>query len=270
MGIPSSVTRFGTSEPFYLQVARKQIQFHEHIFKFGNNTAVTDSLETIWAEGGLYSYITTATVLKVSSSSTADTSAGTGARTVELFGLDADYNEINETITLNGQTAVNTTKEYLRINRMIVRSAGSGGQNAGVIYAGTGTVTTGVPANVYASVNGVTGANQSLMALWTVPAGYTAYILQYDISNGTTSNTPAVCKLVLAVRPYGEVFQSKDVKSLTTGMHIEETFPIPIKIEEKSDIEVRAISSSNSVSFDISAGLEIIYIKNVSVEYSRS
>ena len=270
MGIPSSVTRFGTSEPFYLQVARKQIQFHESIFKFGNNTTVGDSLETVWAEGGLYSYLTTATVLKVSSSSTADTSAGTGARTVELFGLDTDYNEINETITLNGQTAVNTTKEYLRINRMIVRSAGSGGANAGVIYAGTGTVTTGVPANVYASINGVTGANQSLMALWTVPAGYTAYILQYDISNGTTSNTPAVCKLVLAVRPYGEVFQSKDVKSLTTGMHIEETFPIPIKIEEKSDIEVRALSSSASVSFDISAGLEIIYIKNVSAEYSRS
>lgn len=270
MGIPSSVTRFGTSEPFYLQVARKQIQFHESIFKFGNNTTVGNSLETVWAEGGLYSYLTTATVLKVSSSSTADTSAGTGARTVELFGLDTDYNEINETITLNGQTAVNTTKEYLRINRMIVRSAGSGGANAGVIYAGTGTVTTGVPANVYASVNGVTGANQSLMALWTVPAGYTAYILQYDISNGTTSNTPAVCKLILAVRPYGEVFQSKDVKSLTTGMHIEETFPIPIKIEEKSDIEVRALSSSASVSFDISAGLEIIYIKNVSAEYSRS
>ena len=258
----SSISRVGTTEPFYLQVARNQISFHKSIFKFGNNTAVGDSLETIWAEGGLYSYLTAATVLKVSSSSTADTSAGTGARTVELFGLDANYNEINETITLNGQTVVNTTKEYLRINRMVVRSAGSGGSNAGVIYAGTGTVTTGVPANVYASVNGVTGANQSLMALWTVPAGYTAYLLQYDISNGTTSNTPAVCKLVLSVRPYGEVFQSKDVKSLTTGMHVEETFSIPIKIEEKSDIEVRALSSSNSVTFDISAGLEIIYIQN--------
>lgn len=262
MAVYSSITRHGKHEPFYLQVAREQIFNHKSIFKFGNNTTVGDSLETVWAEGGLYSYLTAATVLKVSSSSTTDTSAGTGARTVELSGLDTDYNEINETITLNGQTAVNTTKEYLRINRMIVRSAGSGGANAGVIYAGTGTVTLGVPANIYASINGVTGANQSLMALWTVPAGYTAYLLQYDISNGTTSNTPAVCKLVLAVRPYGEVFQSKDVKSLTTGMHVEETFSIPIKIEEKSDIEVRALSSSNSVSFDISAAVEIIYIKN--------
>lgn len=258
----SSISRVGTSEPFELQVARGQIAWHYPLFKFGNNTTVGDSLETIWAEGGLYSYLTAATVLKVSSSSTDDTSAGTGARTVQLYGLDADYNEINELVTLNGQTAVNTTQLFLRINRMVVRSAGSGGANAGVIYAGTGTVTTGVPANVYASVNGVTGANQSLMALWTVPAGYTAYLLQYDVSNGTTSQTPAVCKLILAIRPYGEVFQSKDVKSLTTGMHVEETFSLPIKIEEKSDIEVRAISSSAAVTFDISAAFEIVYIKN--------
>jgi hypothetical protein len=257
-----SITQVGTSEPFELQVARGQIPGHYGLFKFGNNPIVGNTLETIWAEGGLYSYLTAATVLKVSSASTDDTSAGTGARTVQLYGLDGDYNEINELVTLNGQTPVNTTQSFLRINRMIVRSAGSGGVNAGVIYAGTGTVTTGVPANVYASVNGVTGANQSLMALWTVPAGYTAYLLQYDVSNGTSSQTPAVCKLILSVRPYGEVFQSKDVKSLTTGMHIEETFAIPQKFTEKSDIEVRAISSSASVSFDISAAFEIVYIKN--------
>ena len=45
-------------------------------------------------------------------------------------------------------------------------------------------------------------------------------------------------------------------------MHVEETFSIPLKVEEKADIEVRAISSSASVSFDISAALEIIYIQN--------
>jgi hypothetical protein len=52
------------------------------------------------------------------------------------------------------------------------------------------------------------------------------------------------------------------VKSLTTGMHVEETFSLPTKIEEKSDIEVRAISSSAAVTFDISAAFEIVYIKN--------
>jgi len=257
----SSISRFGLTEPFNLQVARSQIGYHESIYKFGNNPEVADSVETVWAQGGLYSYLSAATVLKVSSSSTDDTSAGTGARTVQLFGLDGDYNEISEVVTLNGQTAVNTTQSYLRINRMIVRSAGSGGANAGIIYAGTGTVTTGVPANIYATVNG-DGTNQTLMAIWTVPAGYTGYLMQYDVSNGTTSNTPAVCKLLLVARPYGEVFQSKDVKSLTTGMHIENSLVVPIQFSEKTDIEVRAVSSSASVTFDISASLEIIYIKD--------
>ena len=86
----SSITRVGTSEPFELQVARGQIAYHESVYKFGNNPVVADSVETIWAQGGLYSYLSAATVLKVSSSSTNDASAGTGARTVELFGLDGD------------------------------------------------------------------------------------------------------------------------------------------------------------------------------------
>jgi hypothetical protein len=257
----SSISRFGLTEPFNLQVARGQIAYHESIYKFGNNPQVADSLETIWPQGGLYSYLSAATVLKVSSSSTDDTSAGTGARTVELFGLDGDYNEISEVVTLNGQTAVNTTQSYLRINRMIVRSAGSGGANAGIIYAGTGTVTSGVPANIYATING-DGSNQTLMALWTIPAGYTGYLMQYDVSNGTSSNTPAVCTLFLVARPYGEVFQTKDIKSLTTGMHIENTLIIPVEFAEKTDIEVRAVSSSNSVTFDISAAFEMLYIKN--------
>jgi len=254
----SSISRVGTTEPFYLQVARNQISFHKNNFKFGFNPDVDDSLETVWAQGGLYSYLASASVLKVSSSSTADTSAGTGARTVELFGLDTNYDEINETVTLNGQTAVNTTKEYLRINRMVVRSAGSGGQNAGVIYAGTGTVTTGVPANKYATI--AIGDNQTVMALWTVPRGYTAYLLQTDITVATTQNNK-YCTVHLVARPDGEVFQIKD-KFVKAESSVHQTYTIPLKFEEKTDIEVRAIGDSAGADIAISAGLDIIYIQN--------
>jgi len=254
----SSISRVGTTEPFYLQVARNQISFHKSNFKFGFNADVDDSLETVWAQGGLYSYLASASVLKVSSSSTADTSAGTGARTVELFGLDTNYDEINETVTLNGQTAVNTTKEYLRINRMVVRSAGSGGQNAGVIYAGTGTVTAGVPANKYATI--AIGDNQTVMALWTVPRGYTAYLLQTDITVATTQNNK-YCTVYLVARPNGEVFQIKD-KFVKSESSVHQTYTIPLKFEEKTDIEVRAIGDSAGADIAISAGLDIIYIQN--------
>jgi len=159
----SSISRVGTTEPFELQVARGQVAYHTPQFKFGFNPDVDDSEETVWAQGGLYSYLSSASILKVSSSSTADDSAGTGARTVQLYGLDANYNEINETVTLDGQTAVNTTNSFLRINRMVVRSAGTGEKNAGVIYAGAGTVTAGVPANKYATI--AIGDNQTDPAL---------------------------------------------------------------------------------------------------------
>ena len=258
MAEKSSISRVGTTEPFELQVARGQISFHKDIFKFGFNPDVDDALETVWAEGGLYVYLSAASVLKVSSSSTADTSAGTGARTVQLYGLDSDYNEINEVITLNGQTSVNTTQEFLRINRMIIRSAGSGGTNAGVVYAGTGTVTSGVPANKYATV--AIGDGQTLMALWTVPAGYTAYVYQTDITLATTQNNKYATMHFVA-RPFGEVFQVKDKFVKSEGGHSQE-YKIPLKFEEKTDLEFRAIGDSAGADIAVGAGMDIIYIQN--------
>ena len=260
MAVYSSITRFGKNEPFELQVARGQIAFHKTNFKFGFNPDIDDSLETVWAEGGLYSYLTSASVLKVSSSSTADTSAGTGARTVELFGLDTNYDEINETVTLNGQTAVNTTQEYLRINRMIVRSAGSGGQNAGVVYAGTGTVTTGVPANKYATI--AIADNQTLMSLWTVPKDYTAYLFQTDIGAACTTSNKLLNVRIVA-RPFGEVFQVKDKFGMGVGGEtVTQLYQYPLKFEEKTDLEVRAIGDAGTANIQVSAGLDILYIKN--------
>ena len=254
----SSISRVGTSEPFELQVARGQIAWHYDVHKFGFNSDIDDSLETIWAQGGLYSYLAAATQLSISSSSANDTSAGTGARTVTLSGLDTDYNEISETITLNGQTAVTTTNSYLRIFRIVVNSAGSGGENAGVIYAGTGTVTAGVPANKYATIS--IGDNQTLMAFWTVPANHTAYFLQTDVTVATTQNNK-YCTVSLVARPYGEVFQVKDrfvkAESQTTL-----TYSVPLKFEEKTDIEYRAIGDSSGANISISAAFEIIYIWN--------
>lgn len=254
----SSISRVGTSEPFDLQVARGQVAFHETQFKFGFNSDIDDSLETVWAEGGLYSYLSAASVLKISSSSTDDASAGTGARTITISGLDANYDEISESITLNGQTAVNTTQSFLRVFRLIVDTAGTGGQNAGVIYAGTGTVTSGVPANKYGTI--AVGDNQTLMCFWTVPRGYTAYLYQVDISMNTeVANKFGTVSIV--ARPEGGVFNVKDKFALSQDI-IHQEFKHPIKFAEKTDLEVRAIASSSNANLAVSAGLDIVYIQN--------
>jgi len=127
-GKVSSVSQRGLYEPFKLQVAREQIALHESFCQFGINTNVATSNETVWiGSSGVYAFPTVAAVMKISSSSTDDDAAGTGARTVLVDGLNANYERVTEIVSLDGQTQVDTTNSYIRVNKMIVLTAGSGG-----------------------------------------------------------------------------------------------------------------------------------------------
>jgi hypothetical protein len=256
----SSITRVGTSEPFELQVSRGQIAYHEFIHKFGYNPSIGTADETIWSEGGLYVYPTSASTMYISSSSAADTAAGTGARTATVYGLDADFEQINVTVSLNGQTGVqlNGALNWYRVNRIVVNTAGSGGANAGVLYVGTeATPSGGVPTNKYATV--AIGDNQTLMCLWTVPVGYTAYLHQKDVSASSSAGKFAIFTLVS--RPNGGVFNVRDRVTLANNST---SIPYwnPIVLTEKTDVEVRAIADSVGGTITASATLDITYIKN--------
>ena len=257
MGTYSSATRQGAYEPFELQVARGQVDGHKTLFKFGINGDVGTSAETVWAQGGTYVYPASATVMKISSSSADDASGGTGARSIAIFGLDADYNEISESVLLDGQTAVNTGNSYLRISRMYVTTAGSGATAAGTIYAGTGTVTSGVPATVYGMI--AINANQTQMAFWTVPSGYTFYLTGVYYTSGNT-NANAWTNFQLIQRPLGGVFRQQSSSRVAGNGDFVLDLHTPIAFTEKTDIEVRAVASTSPS--NVSAEFEGIYIKN--------
>jgi hypothetical protein len=251
-----SITQNGRYEPFELQVSRGQITWHETLFQFGINNAVGTSFETIWTPSSVYSYLSAATVIKISSGSADDAAAGTGARTIQISGLDGSYNEISEVVTLNGQTAVNTVNSYLRLTSLIVLTAGSGGVNAGIVYAGTGTVTSGVPANVFAQIE--IGYNKSQMALWTVPAGYTAYVTSYAFtSNSSTANNQITGAVV--IRPFGGVFSFEATAKVNGGGTFDRHFDTYLVVEEKSDIQMQALASAAA---QVTGEMHVIYIKN--------
>jgi hypothetical protein len=253
-----SITQSGRYEPFELQVARGQISWHKRLFQFGTNTAVGTGFSTLWPGGGtLYAYPSAATVLKISSANANDASAGTGARTVVVNGLDADYNEISETVILNGQTAVNTVNSYLRFHYMEVLTAGSGGTAAGILYAGVGTVTSGVPATIYGYVS--VGYNVSEQAFWTVPAGYTAYITSATWSSANTTANIAVTGS-LNIRPLGGVFSVQSTCKMLAGNSFDRHFDTAVQVLEKSDIEMRAASSTAGSS--VTGEFHVIYIQN--------
>ena len=254
----TSITQRGTTEDFGLQVARGQIPYHKSNFKFGFNADVDDALETVWSKGGLYAYLSSATALYISSSSTNDTVAGTGARTVKVSGLDSDYDEVSVTVNMNGQSGV-SLGTFTRVNRIEVLTAGSGGANAGNLHVGSeASPTVGVPATTYAYVTA--GDNQTLMALWTVPRNYTAYVTQTDITVATTQNNK-YCTVSLVARPFGGVFNVKD-RFVKAESSVNQVYNFPLKFEEKTDIEFRAIGDSAGADIAISAGIDILYILN--------
>lgn len=51
-------------------------------------------------------WLSSATSLEIVSDSAADAAAGTGARTVSIDGLNANYSRVSQTVTLNGTTAL--------------------------------------------------------------------------------------------------------------------------------------------------------------------
>jgi hypothetical protein len=238
----SSISRFGLTEPFELQVSRGQITGHRSVAVFGYNPDVDTTRVTVWPYTGILPLPAAALQMKVSSSSTDDTSNGTGARTVFLEGLDASYEEISETITLNGQTEVLTTQSFLHINNAYVATAGSGLSAAGDIYFGTGTVTAGVPATVYDLIK--FDYNQRITGSYTIPVGFTGYLSQGLFSAGQPGGSAQVAGRLLTIGTDG-IRRAAAITTVNNGT-ADYVFEYPLAIPEKTTLEATAQGSSNN------------------------
>jgi len=249
MAIPSSITRFGKNEPFELQVARGQIENHKTIFKFGFNPDVDGTEETIWDAGGLYAYPSSAVVMTVTTA--AGSPATDNGVKVTIQGLDEDYNEVSEEVTLAGAGTATTIQTFLRVFRAFVLGSQEPTADLNITNGGT----------TYARITA--GENQTLMAMWTVPAGYTGFLDHVNFSTGTTNNNQYVTAQFVQ-RQLDGVFRALLKQSLSEGAAADFVIRYPILIPEKTDVEARAVSSGTNNS--ISADFSMIYIKNSSVD----
>lgn len=220
------------------------------VFKFGTNDAVQNIEETVWEYGGLYTYPTTAVVMTVTSS------AGATDNGVEIAvgGLDENYNETLEIVTLTGLGTATTTTTFIRVFRAYV----AGSQDT------TGNVTIGNGANVYSYVN---ADNQTLQAFYTVPAGYTARLVQTDHTISTEQNNK-FGQIRIIVREFGKVFRTQESFTIDNGT-ITRNYSNPLIIPEKADIEVRAIASGANADLHVASTLELFLTSSL-VDFSNS
>ncbi|MBK6906264.1 MAG: hypothetical protein IPH08_03735 [Rhodocyclaceae bacterium] len=155
---------------------------------FGANPAVGATAEALWAYGGAYNFVVAATTLKVASSSASDAAAGTGTKTVRVYGLVGGV-ETSEDATMNGTTPVSLALAFERIHEIRSLTAGTGEVNAGDIYCFTGAATAGVPdtaTEVYAKM--AVGAGSSHTGVFRVPTGKTGYVVNVGGFCGDVDN----------------------------------------------------------------------------------
>ena len=241
--------------PYNLRVAQGQVSGATALYQFGFNADVDITEETVWSEGGNFTYPGAAGEVYISSSDTNDiATTGTGVRTIKVQGLDANYLQIEEDIAMNGQTQVVTTKEYLRILKAYVLTAGSNGGSAGTVYVGTTGATAGVPPTVYASFG---DSNQTQMAVYTVPASKTLYIDEIAFTADIASATNSATVKLKTRENATNAFRTRFIQVLESNTTVA-PFTYSLAIPAKTDIECRAIATTNNN--QISASFEGVLI----------
>lgn len=136
--------------------------------KFGANPLIGVGEETVWDVGATANWTNTwdggASVLTIASSNATDAGDGTGARRVQVYGLDELGNLCNETVTMSGTNSLSTSKSFTFVYRMHTEEVGSNTpqSNAGTISLAYG----GVEVAQILPQKG-----QTLMATYRIPTG---------------------------------------------------------------------------------------------------
>ena len=240
---------------FPFSVSSGTIDGVSHINKFGANIDITkDVEEDVWDGGGVYNFPTTATITDIHQAT--DQVAMRGG-TIEVQGLDADWNDLTQNIDLDAtdsSTLVKLDTPLIRVFRLKVLE--------NVVADSDISVTNAADTINYAIMTA--GNNQTLMAIYTVPANKTAYLTNYygttiDATNKTPTAT--IFRLWAADRANNYEFQLKHVLAIPkAGNQVTHDF-IPFgSVGEKTDIKITAEPIDQGA--NVAAGFDLILEDN--------
>ena len=247
------------SRDFMLDVASGRLNGHSSVNKFGASASIADGTsEEVWDGAVAYVWPTTASVTHIRA---AVDSATTQGMVVEVQGLDDDYVLTVQDATLDGTdstTEVALTTALRRVFRMKVKDDTATDQ---LIQVGP----TG-----FASQQAIiqVGNNQTLMAIYCVPAGFTAYVTSYYASIIGEAGPPATVPDYVRFRMWnrdnvnGYAPQLKhEIGAAMVGSSIpKHDFKPYMKVTEKTDIWIAAIPDGDDAY--VSAGFDLILVAN--------
>jgi len=204
--------------------------------KYGiNDNLDTGQAELIRDGGGVvaaYPYLTTNAEMYLVSDNALDTSV------VKVWGLledvDGNWNLHDHAIPLNGTTPV-SIGTFVRIFRIRPNASTS---PTGSVYASERSV--GIPTQSQTHARLTAGKGSTLMAMYTVPSGFTAFI--YKLFNSTGKAEDA--SFSYNIRPFEKTFRTiGEVGSFQLAIQLELGFE---RVDSKSDIAVTAKTLNNN------------------------
>jgi hypothetical protein len=237
---------FENLSDFYLDVARSRVSGIESKKSFGYCPSINTGGKDMCFNGVIY-MPTTAQSIEVVSDNVNDTSAGTGARTVLVKGLDANFAYQEETIIMLGLVPVASLLTWIRVHEVCVVTTGTYG------VANTGTILVRVPAGTtFLTMDAGQGDTQN--SLTTVPSGKTLYAQLVHITvetnkqidfhfwqrqNANTVSAPFTGKRV--VQRYAGIGEGKAFNYSTA----------PFKFPEMTDVWFSAMTSSGTAAASV-------------------
>lgn len=230
-----------------IQIAAGQMVRTSSIHKFGAVPAMSQNNSgTVWdLNDTLYpwSAFDTAGVLTIPAVNASD-----NGHNVTVIGLDDNYDEVTEVLTVSSSTTTTGSQTFKRVFRAFCEGTGSTINVGNINIQRSSTTVARITAN----------KGQTLMSVYTVPRGFTGYLLKGTM----TCQDGADATGDMFVRYNGsDIFRvghSFEVSG-DGGQYMYE-FGVPIKIPSMSDIDVRATVRSNNAR--VTAAFDMILYKD--------
>ena len=248
-----------------LAIAKGDVVGASNVNKWGNapDFDQADGEITVWdgAEDGTawenmsYIFSTTAAIDSISSTDNTDT------EDITIVGLDTNWAEVTQTVTLTGQTRAALSTSLIRVYRAY--NANGTEFSGHVIIYENDTTTGGVPDDPTLIRAVIDPSNQQTeMAVYTIPAGKTGYLLGgYASTAGANKSSNYVIKF--KARRFGKVFRNQQKIALADAgtSFVPFTYPIPQSYPEKTDLVVTAeMKVSGGTGASVSAGFSVVLI----------
>jgi hypothetical protein len=191
------------------------------------------TMSTVWGASGLYPWTTfTGTGNKIYIKSVTNDPKVQG-KSVTIEGLDSNYDILIETVTLHATDTtipVSTVNNFYRTNKMYLSGNNTNNlphdYNIELRYGSSSGTLIG-------QMNAPWGRGQN--CFYTVPRGYEGFVLSINGNSGKMDEITSS----LWFHPYGGSWTLQKSFKFISGM-FDHNFRTPLRITEKSDVEIRA------------------------------